>query len=90
MSYATSIIKSIQRGTITFSGTGTTATATITSVDTAKSFIAYGGASFSYNNADAQLWTKIYLTNATTVTISRYSGAGSYAVIIPYQVVEYY
>jgi len=89
VSYATSTIKSIQRGTITFSGTATTATATITSVDTSKSFIAYGGMTFSWNSEDHVLWTKIYLTNATTVTITRYLGA-SYLNSMPYQVVEYY
>lgn len=69
------VLNSIQRGTITITGTQQSATATISSVNTAKSRVRLLGCS-SDNAANADignqylLW-RIELTNATTVTIYR-------------------
>ena len=63
-------IKSIQRGVIASPGT-----ATITSVNTSKSLLAYLGASAT--------GAYVVLTNSTTVTAT---GAAN----VSYQVVEYY
>jgi len=64
----------IQRGTIAFSS-GATATATISSVDTSKSFVVYGGVRGSANdyNISANWDATLELTNSTTVTATRYS-----------------
>lgn len=78
------IIRSVQRGTLTL--TGTSSTATITQVDTAKCLTMWTGGRVTAAN-DALL-TSISLTNGTTVTGSRggtAGGAQSYAV---YQIVE--
>lgn len=83
MSYATSVIKSIQRGTISI--TGTSATATITSVSTAKSAVAFLGFQSNSYSIDAP---SVTLTNATTVTATR--SVGTNTSICGYQVVEYY
>lgn len=65
------LIKSVQAGTIQLNG-GTSATATISSVNTAKSWVIDLG--FKYNNAapqNASLFDRLLvLTNATTVTAS--------------------
>lgn len=84
------IIKSIQRGTISFTGTNTvTGTATITSVDTSKAIaLATGG---SQNTSTGGFATRIDLTNATTVTATTNNdnGAGR-TYITGYVVVEFY
>jgi hypothetical protein len=83
MSYAPSVIKSIQKGTITQSGTSTTAT--ITSVDTAKSVVLFGGSSNSSYSVNLNY---VELTNATTVTAKR--AATGDGAIVGYTVLEYY
>ena len=83
MSYATSVVKSIQRGSITQSGTSTTAT--ITSVDTTKSVCLFGGASNSSYSVNLNY---VELTNATTVTAKR--TATSDGSVLSYTVLEYY
>ncbi len=58
----------IQRGTIDLNGVATN-TATITSVNTAKSFVSFLGASTTDSTASAdQMYSSVVLTNATTVT----------------------
>ena len=94
MSYARSVVKSLQRGTITISGTSATETdtATISSVATGKSFIAYGGFHGASNSGSAPFESQamLVLTNATTVSATRTGGANSTDKIVSYQVVEYY
>ena len=82
------IIKSIQRGTISF--TAASATATITSVDTAKSACRHLGRENGATNAAAirDADARIELTNATTVTVN--SGNPQAGTdIISYEVMEY-
>jgi hypothetical protein len=78
------VIRSVQRGTLTL--TGTSGTATITQVDTAKCLTIWTGCRVT--SALDTLLTNVALTNGTTVTGSRggtAGGAQSYAV---YEIVE--
>ena len=91
-----SLIKSIQRGTINVADNASSNTGTITSVDLANAVIIYGyyssnvqafGAFVNYS----YIFTgAVALTNATTVTasISGSSGAGETRTIA-YEVIEY-
>ena len=89
MSYAPSVIKSIQRGTITFvAGDNETATATITAVVTAKSVLSLLGieaAGLFFGNL-----IRITLTNTTTITASRESDSSSAANVVGFVITEYY
>jgi hypothetical protein len=81
-----SVVNSIQRGTITVSGSSNTAT--ITSVTTSKAFLTFLGFTFDTNDANPSRWfTKTVLTNSTTVTADRSNGAAG-AAIVSYEVVE--
>ena len=85
------MVKRIQKGTITIGSSTKTATATITSVNTAKSVVLFSGYSNAFRNNmgyPQQDAIRLELTNATTVTASRVNSGG--AITIPYQVVEYY
>jgi hypothetical protein len=88
MSYSESTIKSLQRGTVTASTTGTSWTATISSVDTDKA-IAYktGGRS---ELANAYALTAVVLTDGTTVTVSTGSQPTNFSTVTAFTVVEYY
>jgi len=73
MSYAPSVIKSIQTGNVSFTGTNVVSgTATITSVDTTKSVVLPQG---SYKAT--ALGLRWVLTNATTVTVSTEGNNGA-------------
>jgi hypothetical protein len=66
MSYATSVVKSIQTGNVSFTGVNVvTGTATITTVDVTKAIVLPQG---SYKAT--ALGLRWQLTNATTVTVS--------------------
>ena len=79
------VIRSVQGGTITLAGVASN-TATITSVNTAKSYVAYLG--MSTNVAEDQTLPRVVLTNATTVTATRaVAGAGG-GTTASYQVME--
>lgn len=62
-----SLIKSIQSGTITMSGV-TSATATITAVDTSQAELFHNGIMVGSSASDMRQDTKVVLTNTTTVT----------------------
>lgn len=82
------VIRSIQRGTINIPS-GTSATATITSVNTAKTHLVYLGHNVPNTSpADGGMFMYIVLTNATTVTVVN-STAG-YAGTVSFEVVEYW
>ena len=88
MSYRSSIVKSVQRGTINLAGL-TSATATITSVVTANAVVRHLG----YTNTDATaearyFFARLALTNATTVTAT--IGIATGAGVVSFEVVEYY
>lgn len=78
-------IKAIYRGTIAITG-ATSATATITSVDTSKSILTLLGFESSETTV-SNTAVRLALTNATTVTASRNGSTGT--VTVGYQVVEY-
>lgn len=92
-------IRSLQRGVINILSSNATATATITSVTTAKSFIAWGGiatdnaATYAtdLNHISCQS-PDLVLTNATTVTvtIANPNVACTQTLNVPFTVVEYY
>jgi hypothetical protein len=79
-------IKSVQRGTITVL---TTATATVSAVNTAKSVLHYLGITGIYVSAswDGPANARIALTNSTTITAT---GLGYTNVDVSYELVEYY
>jgi len=87
--FAPGIIKSRQSGVISMGGGQASLTATITSVDTAKSMVVFTGFIASAGTAAmASIWPSLTLTNATTVTLARNtssSGTGA-----SYQVVEFF
>jgi hypothetical protein len=88
VSYATSTIKSIQRGVLVLEAVATN-TATISSVDTAKSFVTYGGTWMNYSIVGESL-AHLVLTNSTTVTGTRFRSVASYQTQVSWQVIEYY
>lgn len=74
----------IQRGTINVSGSS--ATATISSVNTAKCELRYLG--LSYANATlAETLCQISLTNSTTITATR--GVGGNAITVSWELTEW-
>ena len=84
-------IKSIQRGVITFTGTATAATATITSVDTAKTELRFLGTSPSSDSSTLnEGMAVVSLTNSTTVTATRRFGGNSNNPIVSWELTEYY
>jgi hypothetical protein len=88
MSYSESTIKSLQRGTITGTTSGTSWTATISSVDTDKA-IAYKTGNRT-ELANSMGLTAIVLTNGTTVTMSVGTQPNNYSTVTAFTVVEYY
>jgi len=85
---AASVVNSIQRGTINHSSGGTTTTATISSVDTAKSHCSYLGTRTEEGNLNKALAT-VYLTNSTTVSCQLASTPDGSSGRTNYEVVEY-
>lgn len=83
---AVSVIKGIQRGTIT-SLASTTATATITAVNTAKSVLIHMGNHGTASTPEHSLFS-LALTNSTTVTATK--GATGVTATVGFEVVEYY
>lgn len=82
--FVSGFLTSNQAGTISY--TGTSSTATITSVDTTKAVCFYLGSSANGSGGDQYL-NSVELTNATTVTARNGSGGGV-AKTLSYQVVE--
>lgn len=80
-------IKSLQRGTITIANASGSNTATVTAVDTSRSFINYLGASAAGTGAgDAAV--RLVLTNSTTITATRTLTNGE--AIVSYELIECY
>ena len=79
-------IKSIQSGVISITS-ATSDTATISAVDTDKSFVLFNG--FSSDFDSFVMTPYVVLTNATTVTATRDSG-GANTTSVAFTVVEYY
>lgn len=81
----TTAIKQIILGSISIISPATSGTATISSVNTAKTRIEFLGVYSSNGSAGGGAVT---LTNSTTVTA--YNGASTGTSVIRYQIVEYY
>ena len=81
-------IKSIQRGVISITGSSTSATATITAVNTGKTELRLLGCSGA-SSAIEQTLSDIVLTNSTTITATRGGGAGTSARV-SWELTEYY
>ncbi len=84
---ASSLVKSIQRGTISISS-ATSNTATITAVDLDASVLFYGGVTDAAGTESSIGYARVELTNATTVTGVRASTDVA-ATVVNYEVIEY-
>ena len=88
--FAPGILKSIQRGTVAMVAVGSN-TATITSVDTAKSIVLGQGATWYDNSSTQSLGATsvtMTLTNATTLTVNRDVSTVTWTQ--GYQILEFY
>lgn len=84
-----SLIKSIQRGSITIANGQVTGTGTITSVSTGNTRLIYLGESHGASETNSsRRRSRITLTNATTVTATRSDSGGTETVL--FQVTEYW
>lgn len=83
-------IKSLQTVSIAIGASSNSNTATITSVDMAKSTIVYGGVSGGASTNIREALVDLVLTNATTVTATRSGGTYNNAATVTGAVVEYY
>lgn len=91
-----STVKSVQRGTLTFSGE--TATATINAVDVNKSIVIHGGSSWLGTGGTSGdyatysgLWdVRLMLTDSTTVTATVGYYQPAYTGPTTWQVIEFY
>lgn len=80
-------IKSIQRGTITFDNTNTSVSATISSVDTTKTFLSFLGFEAAGTSDIRYSACRLSLTNATTVTATKH--LFNLTPTVSYEVIEY-
>lgn len=85
--FKASAVSSVQQGTISL-GTTTSATATITSVDTARSVAVFLGALENHTAASDRAFCAITLTDATTVTANR-QDAFTNTATVGYVVIEF-
>ena len=89
-----SVVKSLQRGTISIASASTSNSVTISSVITTKSMMPWQGfendcnTSWS-NETPRNAFIRSILTNATTITATRYTTSSCAAVIVPYEVLEF-
>jgi hypothetical protein len=84
MSYARSVIKSIQTGDTTIAHGSSSTTATITSVDTSKTFVNLRMVGATAGDPPFFLG----LANATTLTL--YKSATTTAITMRWQIMEFY
>lgn len=86
---ASSLIRSVQRGTITITG-ATSATATITAVDVANTRLRWLGSRASITAVNGQQYfANLVLTNSTTVTATVVTSPGVNSCIVGYEITEY-
>ncbi len=87
---STSYVDSVQQIEITIGGGDTSETATITSVNTSRSVIFWGGTNTdNTGNTQREIQARIALTNATTVTAYRDTSDATYGVTLRATVVEF-
>jgi hypothetical protein len=94
MAFLRAIVKSIQRGTITYASGGTSATATITAVSsTARAEVLMLGENLAVGAQLANI-SALTFTNTTTITADRTTGqsgaGGNIAGTVKFQVTEWY
>lgn len=84
------ILRSVQRGVIAITGTTTSGTATIVTVNTTRAAVACLGCAVDTDTTSAP--ASVTLTNATTVTANRGKGGAvtSSATSVSWEVVEYF
>lgn len=91
-SLTANVVKSIQRGIIMIPQDKTSVSATIQAVDTSKAFVSHCGVNHEdgpYGESNQHMnMIRLSLTNATTITATRYSGTNSKS--ISYEVIEFY
>ena len=90
---ASSLIKSVQRGTCAVAAGATTGTSTITVVDTANCSVRFLGF-IDPNNGDGTTnpdvhFTRITLTNSTTLTATRATSDATYGRTVRFEVIEF-
>lgn len=86
---ASSLIRSVQTGTLSVGNGNTSNTATITAVAVEHSVLLYGSSTPALVGSDQRnAWAKLAITNATTLTGTIITDAG-YATAIQYTVVEF-
>lgn len=81
-------VKSVQTGTIVITATNLTNTATISSVNTAKSVVLFGGWTTDNTGGTLTFAPYLTLTNATTVTATRSNTSNT--TTVSYTVLEFY
>ena len=79
------VLKAVQSGTTTIANGNSSATATLTAVDTSKAFLVFGVSENTSNPQDGQISGQI--TNSTTVTFQRVGTSG--AVTVKWYVAEF-
>lgn len=86
---ASSLIRSVQAGTIAVGAGTTSQTATIAAVDLANTMLLFSITSQAGTFSDPRnAWARLELTNSTTLTASINADAG-YSTTVGYRVVEY-
>ena len=85
-----SSIKSVQRGIITIAASATVGTATISSVNTSKAVVLFGGSIYGKDDNDnSNHWdARLVLKSSTQVEATRACGT-IVTASVPYQVVEF-
>lgn len=78
---------SLQTGTTSITSTNTSNTSTITSVNTSKAFIIYGGQAATTNDQTGSI--ALTLTNATTITATRDSASGNQPTTAAWAIVQF-
>lgn len=89
------LVKSIQRGTVAIAISGSTGTATISSINTARSVCHFGGYSDAEpdtfaadGNSLGANFVRVDITSATQITATR--DVTGHALTVAYTVVEYF
>jgi hypothetical protein len=85
---ATAYVTSVQHAAITIANGQTVGTATISSIDTTKTFLIYLGSNNDSNNGGNVTRARVTLTNATTVTATRNTLSAGQSVIVNVVIVE--
>lgn len=86
--WSSDFMKSVQMGTISITTTGTSNTASVSSVTTSNSAVQWNGVSGSISGGSASVLTVVNLTSATVVTANRNTGSSA-TIITSYCLMEF-